>query len=142
MAYWLVKQEPSTYSFTDLQQDGTTDWDGVRNYQARNNLQAMQVGDLLLFYHSVDQKAVVGVARVTKTAYPDPTAKPEEQDKWVAVEVAPVVAFPNPVELKTLKATPATQQMALIKQSRLSVCPVTEDEFNTVLALGNATLPS
>ncbi len=141
MAYWLIKQEPEAYSFADLLREGHTTWDGVRNYQARNNLQAMQIGDLCLFYHSVEEKRVVGVARVTRTAFADPTAPADEQGTWVAVEVAPVVALAQPVTLATVKATPALAGMVLAKNSRLSVQPVAEAEFKTILHLAQTELP-
>jgi predicted RNA-binding protein with PUA-like domain len=133
MAYWLLKSEPSAFSWQRLQKDGKAMWDGVRNYQARNNLRAMQVGDLGFFYHSVDERQIVGVVRVVKTAYPDPTAPGED---WSVVEVVPVAACPTPVTLAAIKAHPKLQEMALLKQSRLSVCPVRTDEWRVLCALG------
>lgn len=138
MAYWCVKNEPNDYSYFDLEKDGRTDWDGVRNYQARNNLQKMEPGDLSFFYHSVNEKRIVGVMRVTKAAYQDPTT---EDERWVAVEFVPVKRLEKPVELKTIKATDALQEIALVKQSRLSVMPLEESEFNTILELGETRLP-
>ncbi|AMR27338.1 ubiquinol-cytochrome C reductase [Hymenobacter psoromatis] len=134
MKHWLVKSEPETYSWTDFVRDGGTDWTGVRNYQARNNLQAMQPGDLALFYHSVSEKAVVGVALVHATAAPDATA--EAGSPWVAVHLRPHAPLARPVPLAALKAEPRLAALGLIRQSRLSVTPVTADEFDVVLALG------
>src|SRR3954469_19309714 len=113
--YWLVKSEPQSYSWSDLVKDGKTAWTGVRNFQARNNLRAMKKGDLALFYHSVSAKQVVGVARVEKEAYPDPTAK---EGDWVCVELAPFKAFAAPVALDQIKAEKSLAGMALLKQSR------------------------
>lgn len=135
---WLVKSEPYKYSFEQLQKDGKTCWDGVRNFEARNNLRAMKKGDLLLFYHSNEGKAVVGLARVHREAYPDPTAPGED---WSAIDVAPLAAMKVPVTLATIKATPALAEMALLRRSRLSVVPVTDDEVKLVLSLGKTPLP-
>jgi predicted RNA-binding protein with PUA-like domain len=140
MKHWLVKSEPYKYSFAQLQRDGRTAWDGVRNFEARNNLRAMARGDLLLFYHSNEGKEIVGVARVERTAYPDPTD--DEGGDWSVVDVAPVCALSRPVSLATLKATPALAQMALLRRSRLSVVPVTPAEFREVLALAETRLPA
>lgn len=137
-ACYLIKSEPSVYSFAQLCRDGQTRWDGVRNYEARNNLRAMRVGDRLLYYHSNDGKQIVGVARVIKAAYPDPTAPGED---WSAVEVAPVVALTQPVTLATIKAEPRLFEMALVRKSRISVVPVTAAEFALVLKLGATRLP-
>lgn len=131
--YWLLKSEPSAFSWQKLLKDGKTMWDGVRNYQARNNLRAMQVGDLGLFYHSVDEKCIMGIMRVVKTAYPDPTAK---EGDWSVVDVVPVEAFNHHVTLAEIKAHPKLQSMALLKQSRLSVAPVAPDEWQVLLKLG------
>ena len=130
MNYWLVKQEPEAYSFDDLVTDGRTDWTGVRNFQARNNLQEMKKGDKVLFYHSVSEKAVVGVAKVSKTAFPDPT-----DEKWIAVEIEPVKKFKKPVSLAEIKANKALDQLPLIKQSRLSVMPLSADAFEENLSM-------
>lgn len=130
MNYWLVKQEPEKYSFDDLLRDGATDWTGVRNFQARNNLRAMRVGDPVLFYHSVSEKAVVGLAEVSKEEFPDPT-----DEKWIAVEIKPREKFAKPVTLDQIKYDADLQNIALIKQSRLSVMPLTETEFNRVVEL-------
>ena len=132
--HWLVKQEPEAYSFDDLVRDRCTDWTGVRNFQARNNLRQMKAGDRVLFYHSGEQKAVVGVAQVAKSAYPDPT-----DPAWVAVDIKPVKPLRAPVPLTTIKAQPKLADMLLVRQSRLSVMPVTKEEFESVLALSEGT---
>lgn len=132
MAYWLIKSEPSTYAWRQLARDKRTRWDGVRNFQARNNLLAMKKGDLCLFYHSNEGLEIVGVAKVVKEAYPDPTS---DDPRWVAVDVAPHRALPRPVALAALKAGARTCGMALIKQGRLSVSPVTEAEFAAVIEM-------
>lgn len=139
MAYWLVKQEPKAYSWDDLVNDGHTDWDGVRNYQARNNLKEMQLGDLVLFYHSVDEKRVVGVARVTKEHYQDPTT---DDERWVAVELAPVVPVLEPVTLADIKAEEKLANIYLVRQARLSVMPLEAKEFKLILKMGKTTLPA
>ncbi|MRG96030.1 EVE domain-containing protein [Polyangium spumosum] len=136
--YWLVKSEPYKYSFAQLLADKRAVWDGVRNYEARNNLRAMKKGDLLLFYHSNEDKAVVGVARVAREAYPDPTAEGED---WSAVDVEPVVALKASVELEVIRSDPSLADIALLKRSRLSVVPVSEAHFEHVLALGKTKLP-
>lgn len=136
--YWLVKSEPAKYSWDHLVGDGSTYWDGVRNPQARNNLQKMGVDDLVLYYHSQDGKEVVGVSRVTRTAYPDPTT---EDERWVVVDLAPVCPLARPVTLAQIKADPALAEMPLIRQSRLSVMPVRTPEFRRVLKLGGTRLP-
>ncbi|MBJ6145203.1 EVE domain-containing protein [Hymenobacter sp. BT559] len=134
MNYWLVKSEPEAYAWADLVRETGTDWTGVRNYQARNNLQAMQPGDLVLFYHSVSEKAVVGVAVVHTAAAPDATA--EAGSPWVAVHLRPHAPLPRPVPLAALKAEARLGQLALLRQSRLSVLPVRPEEFDIVLELG------
>ena len=131
--YWLVKQEPEAYSWDNLVRDRGTEWTGVRNFQARNNLRQMKVGDLVLFYHSGEQKAVVGVAQVAKAGYADPTAADGE---WVAVDIKPSKPLGAPVPLSTIKVEPKLAEMLLVRQSRLSVMPVKKEEFETVLALG------
>jgi predicted RNA-binding protein with PUA-like domain len=133
MNYWLVKSEPEAYSWADFTQEAGTDWTGVRNYQARNNLQAMQPGDLVLFYHSVSEKAVVGVAVVHAPHAPDATA--EVGSPWVAVHLRPHAPLPRPVPLAALKAEARLSQLALLRQSRLSVTPVRSEEFDIVLEL-------
>lgn len=133
MNYWLVKSEPFVFSFEDLVRDGVTRWDGVRNYQARNNLRAMNLGDLCLFYHSNEGLAVVGIARVSKTFYPDPTATSGD---WSAVDMAPVKAFTQPVTLAEIKKNPVLSEVGLVKNARLSVMPLRSDEFFTILDMG------
>lgn len=130
MNYWMVKQEPSSYSFDDFSKDGATDWTGVRNYQARNNLIAMKKGDKVLFYHSGDEKAVVGHATVSKPQFPDPT-----DEAWVAVELAAGKKFKNSVPLSAIKANMALKDIALVKNSRLSVLPLTKDEYDEVVSM-------
>ncbi|MBC6990645.1 EVE domain-containing protein [Hymenobacter sp. BT491] len=135
MNYWLVKSEPEKYSWTDFLRDGYTDWTGVRNYQARNYLQQMQPGDLVLFYHSVSDKTVVGVAAVSKAAAPDATAEPGSG--WVAVELQPQEALAHPVTLTRIKQDARLHQIGLLRQSRLSVMPLRPEDFDTVLELGS-----
>ncbi len=131
MQYWLIKSEPGTYAWADLVRDGRTAWDGVRNFQARNNLRAMQPGDLALFYHSVNERAVVGVAEVISDPYPERKAT-----DWTAVDVAPKFALVEPVSLDRIKQEPALAEMALLRQSRLSVQPVRKVEFDAIVKLG------
>jgi predicted RNA-binding protein with PUA-like domain len=135
--YWLVKQEPDAYAWDALVADGSTAWTGVRNFQARNNLRAMKAGDAVLYYHSNIGKEVVGVAKVVREAYPDPTA---EDGDWSCVDLAPAKPLKQPVTLEQLKADPDTKEMPLIKQSRLSVMPLTEAVFRRVLELGTTKL--
>ena len=130
---WLVKQEPEAYSWTDLLRDRGTEWTGVRNFQARNSLRQMKVGDRVLFYHSGEQKSVVGIAQVAKAAYPDPTA---DEPQWVAVDLKPVKPLREPVPLATMRAEPKLKNLLLIRQSRLSVMPVTKEEFEVIVAMG------
>ncbi len=137
--YWLVKSEPDAYSWDRFVKEGRAIWDGVRNYQARNNLNAMKKGDQVLFYHSVTGTAVVGLAIVDREAYPDPTDPPAATGKptpWVVVELIPEIAFARPVSLAQIKAEPLLQHISLIRQSRLSVMPVKPDEFELILAMG------
>jgi predicted RNA-binding protein with PUA-like domain len=131
MAHWLMKSEPESYGWDDLVRDGATEWDGVRNPTARINLRAMQVGDEAFLYHSVSDKAVVGIMKVVRAAEPDPKA-PE----WVRVRVEPVRKFAQPVTLAAIKAEPSLAKMELIRQSRLSVAPVRDDEWAKVLEMG------
>ena len=130
--YWLVKSEPSAYSWDDFVRDGRTSWTGVRNYAARLHLKAMRRGDEVLFYHSNDGKCLVGVARVTKAAFPDSTA---DEEGWVAVELEPVAPLPQPISLAQIKADAALKNMELIRQSRLSVSPVKPAEFARIKSL-------
>jgi len=131
--YWLVKTEPGTYSWSDLVRDKRTDWTGVRNYAARLHLKAMRVGDEVFVYHSGDDKAVIGLARVAKAAFPDKTA---DEEGWVAVELAAVAPFQQPVPLSQIKADGALKGMTFVRQSRLSVSPVTPAEFAKLKKLG------
>lgn len=133
MKHWLVKSEPGTYSWADLCRDGRTRWDGVRNFQARNNLRAMKPGDLALYYHSVNERAVVGVAEIVSDAYPDPTGKGGD---WTVVDVAPAFALARPVSLEQIKGRKGLADMVLVKQSRLSVQPVRKAEFDAIVELG------
>jgi predicted RNA-binding protein with PUA-like domain len=133
MAHWLLKSEPSAYSFAQLESDGRTEWTGVRNFEARNNLRAMALGDHCLYYHSGGEKAVVGIATVVKTFYPDPTAKGED---WSAVDLTPEGRLRYPLTLGVIRGVPELSKMALVRKSRLSVTPVTEREFKRVLLLG------
>jgi predicted RNA-binding protein with PUA-like domain len=131
--HWLVKQEPTAYSWDDLVRDGRTMWDGVRNHQARNNLQAMGKGDRVLFYHSVKDPAVVGICEVVRPAYPDPTA---DDPRWVVVDLKPVRPLARPVTLAAVKAEPALRDIPLIRQSRLSVMPLEKAAFDRIVKLG------
>lgn len=133
---WLVKSEPFKYSFEQLEKDKRTFWDGVRNYEARNNMRAMKKGDLLLYYHSNEGKEIVGLAKVVREAYPDPTS----DEDWSVVDVAPVKRLARPVGLAELKAHPALKEMAVVKRSRISVTPVTDDELKLVLRVSGTKL--
>jgi len=130
MAYWLMKSEPESYSWADLLRDGGTEWDGVRNNAARLHLKAMKPGDEAFLYHSMSDKAVVGIMKITRGAQPDP-----KDPDWVSVRVEPVKALPGPVTLAEIKAEPRLSKMELIRQSRLSVAPVRADEWKVVLEL-------
>ena len=130
MNYFLVKQEPDAYSWDDFVAEGKTDWTGVRNYQARNNLKAMKKGDKVLFYHSNIGKEVVGIAVVSKPEFPDPT-----DEKWVAVELTPSKKLKKPVGLAAMKANLALVNLGLIRQSQLSVIAVTKDEFGEIVSM-------
>lgn len=132
--YWLVKSEPGAYAWADLVRDGRTAWTGVRNYQARIHLNAMRPGDQVMFYESVTTKAVLGIAGVTQAAFPDPTA---DEPGWVAVELAAGAPLPRPVPLAQIKADAALAKIALLRQSRLSVMPLTRGEFGRILKLGS-----
>lgn len=136
-AYWLMKSEPNVYPFDKLVKEGRTYWDGVRNFEARNNLRAMKEGDLAFFYHSNIGKEIVGIARIVKEAYPDPTAPGED---WSVVDIAPVKPMKKPVSLATMKQDASLQTMALLRRSRLSVVPVTMAEFAHILELGETSL--
>src|SRR5713101_3392711 len=130
---WMVKQEPEAYSWDDLVRDGKTDWTGVRNFQARNNLKQMKVGDRVLFYHSGTGKCVVGIAEVAKSAYPDSTA---DDPQWVAVDIKPVKPLKESVPLASIRYHPKLSNLPLIRQSQLSVMPITKEEFETIVAMG------
>ncbi|MGQ3012550.1 MAG: EVE domain-containing protein [Flavobacteriales bacterium] len=133
MNYWLAKSEPFKYSWEKFTKDKTTFWDGVRNYQARNNLRAMAKGDLVLFYHSNEGKEIVGIAQVAKEAYQDPST---DDTNWVAVDLKVYKKLKKPVTLEQIKADDILKNMALVRQGRLSVSPVTQDEFDRILLLG------
>jgi len=131
--HWLVKQEPESYSWEDFARDGQTAWTGVRNYQARNNLKAMHAGDQVLFYSSGDSKSVVGIARVAKAAYPDPTA---QEPGWIAVDLRAGRALRRPVTLAQVRAEPALASVMLLRNSRLSVMPLAKEEFEKIVGMG------
>jgi predicted RNA-binding protein with PUA-like domain len=137
--YWLMKSEPFKYAWDELVKDGRTYWDGVRNYEARNHMQAMTKGDLALYYHSNIGKEIVGVATIVKESYPDPTT---DDDRWVVVDIAPVTPFVVPVTLAQVKAEPKLSEIQLVTRGRLSVVPVTAAEFKRLLAMGKTKLPT
>ena len=130
---WLAKSEPETYSWEDFVREGRTDWTGVRNFQARNNLRQMKAGDRVLFYHSGTGKCVVGIAEVAKAAYPDPTA---DDPQWVAVDLKPLKPLNEPVPLASIRYHAKLGNLPLIRQSQLSVMPVTKEEFETIVVMG------
>lgn len=132
MNYWLIKSEPEKYSWEKFNKDGRTFWDGVRNYTARNNMRAMKEGDLAFFYHSNEGKEIVGIAKVVKEAYQDPTT---DDTNWVVVEFSPVETLKNPVTLARVKAEPMLSNMELVRQGRLSVSAVKPEEFDKVLEM-------
>ncbi len=132
--HWLLKTEPSTYSLADLRRDERTNWDGIRNYQARNFLRLIKKDDLALIYHSGDERSVVGIARVIKEAYPDPDSR--KKGDWVQVDLEFMKAFNSPVPLAEIKTRTALQSLLLVKQSRLSVIPVTAAHYQTILKMG------
>jgi predicted RNA-binding protein with PUA-like domain len=134
--YWLVKQEPTAYSWDKFATDGRTAWTGVRNFQARNNLQSMRLGDEVLFYHSVVGKEVVGIAKVVRAGYADSTA---DDPRWIAVDLAPVKRLPRPVTLQEIKTHPELQNIGLLRQSRLSVISLSAEEFQTICNLSRPT---
>jgi predicted RNA-binding protein with PUA-like domain len=134
MNYWIVKQEPEDYSWSDFVADGKTAWTGVRNYQARNNLRGMKAGDKVFYYHSGEEKAIVGIAKVDRAAYPDPTAK---EGDWVAVDIRADKPLKNPVTLASLKADKVLKNIALVKNSRLSVSPIQGEEFSRIIELAD-----
>ncbi|ANI88471.1 ubiquinol-cytochrome C reductase [Arachidicoccus ginsenosidimutans] len=132
MAHWLVKSEPHKYSWEKFTEDKQTFWDGVRNYQARNNLRTMKKGEEVFFYHSNEGMEIVGIAKVVKEAYQDPTT---DDERWVAVDLKPVKKLKKPVTLAQMKAEKKLQNLALIRQGRLSVCPVSDEEWETILEM-------
>jgi predicted RNA-binding protein with PUA-like domain len=134
MNHWLVKSEPFKYSWEKFNEDGRTFWDGVRNYQARNNLKAMKEGDLVLFYHSNEGKNVVGIAKVVREFYQDPTT---DDANWVVVDLSPVESLKNPVSLEQIKAEPSLTDISLVRQGRLSVMPLKATEFDKILEMGS-----
>ena len=133
MAYWLVKTEPETYSWEKFTQLGRDHWDGVRNFQARNNLRLMKVGDEVLFYHSGSEKSVVGIAKVVREYYPDPTI---DDDRWVVVDMVPLRSLMRPITLAEIKQDPQLNGLPLIKNTRLSVMPVLREHFDAILSKG------
>ncbi|MBY0543910.1 MAG: EVE domain-containing protein [Sphingobacteriaceae bacterium] len=134
MNHWLVKSEPFKYSWEKFNKDGRTFWDGVRNYQARNNLREMKEGDLVLFYHSNEGKNVVGIAKVVKEAYQDPTT---DDTNWVVVDLVPVQSLDKPVTLEQIKAEESLKDISLVRQGRLSVMPLKATEFDKILEMGS-----
>lgn len=132
MNYWLIKSEPNTYSWDDLVNLGRDHWDGVRNYQARNNMKVMASGDLAFFYHSVKEKRIIGIAECVSEHYPDPTT---DDERWVVVDFIPKQKLDKPVSLEMIKEDDRLSEMVLVKNSRLSVQPVTKDEFEVILRL-------
>jgi predicted RNA-binding protein with PUA-like domain len=136
MGYWLTKSDPESYGWTDLVRDGKTSWDGIRNYKARNYLRAMKPGDTVLFYHSGEEKSVVGAMKVLSEAYADTTA---EEDMWSAVDVAPAWVLKNPVPLARIKAEPSLKNIHLVRVARLSVMPLEKNEFDAIVSMGGGT---
>ncbi|MGF7233300.1 EVE domain-containing protein [Arachidicoccus sp.] len=132
MAHWLVKSEPFKYSWEKFLEDKQTFWDGVRNYQARNNLKEMKKGEEVFFYHSNEGMEIVGIAKVAKESYPDPTT---DDERWVAVDLKPVKSLKKPVSLVQMKAEKRLHNLALVRQGRLSVCPVSDEEWKIILEL-------
>ena len=136
MSFWLAKSDPETYGWTDLLRDKKTAWDGVRNFKARNYIRAMKPGDLVLFYHSGDEKSVVGAMKVISEAFPDRTA---EEDGWSAVDVSPAWAMKSPVTLAQIKAEPALKDIYLVRVARLSVMPLEKEAFDRIVSMGGGT---
>jgi predicted RNA-binding protein with PUA-like domain len=137
MQYWLIKSEPFKYPWSQLVEEGVTYWSGVRNYQARNYMMQMEVGDLCLFYHSNEGKAVVGIAQVVKAHYPDPTVTADEKGQWVVVDVAPYQALPQPVTLQQMRDEPLLADLNIFKQMRLSVVSVSSAHFDLIVGMGH-----
>jgi predicted RNA-binding protein with PUA-like domain len=136
MNYWLAKSDPDTYGWSDLVRDGKTTWDGIRNYKARNFLREMKPGDLVLFYHSGEEKSVVAAMKILSEPFPDKTS---EEDIWSAVDVAPAWRLKNPVTLSRIKAEPALQKIHLVREGRLSVMPLEKEAFDRIVSLGGGT---
>lgn len=138
MNHWVVKQEPSSYSWDDFARDGRTAWEGVRNHEARNNLAAMAKGEPVLFYHSGNEKAVVGVAQVVRGPYRDPTS---DEERWIAVDLKPIKQFAVPVTLEAIKGVSSLKDIALLRKSRLSVASLSKEAFQTILSMGESAGP-
>jgi predicted RNA-binding protein with PUA-like domain len=138
MSYWLAKSDPDTYGWPELVRDGKTTWDGIRNYKARNYLRAMKPGDIVLFYHSGDEKSVVGAMKILSEPHADTTS---EDDIWSAVDVAPVWTLKNPVTLSRIKDEPSLQGIHLVREGRLSVMPLEKKDFDFIVSLGGGTVP-
>ncbi len=136
MSFWLAKSDPETYGWTELLRDRKTSWDGVRNFKARNYIRAMKPGELVLFYHSGDEKSVVGAMKVLSEAFPDPTA---DEEGWSAVDVAPAWALARPVTLASIKAEPSLKDIYLVRVARLSVMPLEQEAFDRIVAMGGGT---
>jgi predicted RNA-binding protein with PUA-like domain len=136
MRHWLVKSDPGTYGWSDLVRDGRTSWDGVRSYAARIHLRAMKPGDLVLFYHSAEERSVVGIMKTLSEPYRDTTS---EEETWSAIDVAPVAKLRTPVPLSKIKTVPSLQSIRLLREGRLSVMPLEKEEFETIVALGGGT---
>ncbi len=136
MSYWLAKSDPETYGWSDLVRDGKTSWDGVRNYKARNYIREMKPGDIVLFYHSGEEKSVVGAMKVLSEAYTDRTAT---EETWAAVDVAPEWALSSPVPLSRIKAEPSLKNIHLVRVARLSVMPLAREEFEKIVSMGGGT---
>lgn len=134
MNYWLVKSDPDTYSWNNMTNDKRTFWDGVRNFQARNYLKEMKIDDLVLFYHSQSDKSIVGITKIVKEHYPDPTT---DDDRWVVVDLEVVDSLQKPVPLETIKSNPILANLPLIKQQRLSVMPLNKEQYDEIIKLGN-----
>lgn len=133
MKYWLIKSEPNTYSWDDFVKLGRDHWDGVRNYQARNNMKEMNVGNQAFFYHSINEKSIVGLAECVREFYPDPTI---DDDRWVVVDFKPIRKFDKPVTLNQIKSDNRLSEMVLVKNSRLSVQPITSQEYKIIIEMG------
>jgi len=137
MSWWLAKSDPDTYGWADLVRDGKTSWDGVRNFKARNYIRAMKPGDLVLFYHSGEEKSVVGAMKILSAAYPDTTA---EEEGWSAIDVAPAWGLKSPVPLSRIKAEPSLKDIYLVRVARLSVMPLEKEEFEKIVAMDGGTV--